>query len=70
MSQQVYHVTWEIGGICAGSPREAAEIALAIQQDPRSTAQLFLVAPGDHDYMSNPADPDSIVAVNLLSPER
>ncbi len=39
-----FEVTWVID-IVADSPREAAEIALEIQRDPDSTAQVFLARP-------------------------
>lgn len=38
-----YRVVWEID-ITAASPREAAKLALEIQQDPESTAIVFQVS--------------------------
>ena len=41
-----YLVTWKID-VEADSPQEAAQMAREIQQDPESTATVFLVAPKD-----------------------
>lgn len=38
-----YKVIWEIE-LYAGSPKDAAKMAQAIQQDPRSTANVFKVS--------------------------
>jgi len=40
-----YRVRWEIDGIEADSPLQAARIALGIQRDPESIASVFLVQP-------------------------
>lgn len=40
---KTYTILWEISEIDAGSPREAAEIALEIQRNPESIATLFTV---------------------------
>lgn len=42
----MYRVTWEID-IDAGSPREAAELCLALHRDPDSTATFFMVEDDD-----------------------
>lgn len=57
-----YRVRWEID-LSADSPREAAEMALAIHRDPNSIATVFLVyadttrGPVVVD-LDEPADPD------------
>lgn len=40
-----YHVTWTID-ICADTPEQAAEEALAIQRKPGSSATVFMVHDG------------------------
>jgi hypothetical protein len=44
-----YVVTWEIDIECATSPRQAAEQAWDILRHPDSTANVFVVYPGDGD---------------------
>lgn len=44
-----YCVTWEID-IDADTPEEAAKLAQEIQQDPDSTATVFLVRAGRRQY--------------------
>lgn len=51
----LYHVSWEIE-IDADSPEQAAEEALDIQQDPESTATLFLVTHGTRQFVVDVSD--------------
>lgn len=48
-----YYIEWRIE-LDADSPREAAELALAMQRDPDSTAVVFHVQQMD-DHDSDPA---------------
>lgn len=51
MKTQTYRVKWEID-IDARTPKAAAQLALAIMQDPYSTATVFDVAEPDGNQLT------------------